>query len=237
MKTQLKLKQLAMAMLAVLSLSSCLDSDDPSFQIAPTVALVYQETSRSGEEGDYMYMERFKPYFQIAANYEMLNCQGTGDGGIIMMSPMEGSYNLMYESTNSLSLTYPAGIYTFTAKHSEEETASCRATLAGDTIGYINVKKLEYANNEIVAQFDEAKNADVYLVAIGKSGNEVLPLYSKTFNQYPNNGEVKISITDEIKETYGLEENCVIYVGAYSLNSAGYVQVFAVNPDQKIPMR
>lgn len=230
MKHYSRLKTMLVASVAALTLSSCLDTDDPEFAIYAYTGFVYQESTKLGEDD---YSHRFAPYFRIGGdgNYTISDLQGQGGPmGLVTMTPVEGSYNLMYESSEILSSTYPEGTYTFTATSAEGEVAQCQVTLTeGDTLGYINVTELKYENGKITAKFDEVKNADVYLVGL-RNPDGILPVYSEEEQTYPASG-IEFELTDSEKEALG-NDTYELFVGAYAIGGTTnqqYVQVFAAS--------
>ena len=232
MKTTRTLSRLLLAfVLAPFALTSCLDTDDPAFEIGTAAAIVYQKTERSasGTDGQFTDTYYYTPYFQIGNyNYAITSCTCSGgNAGIITMSPMSGMGYLFYESEAMPSSTYPQGTYTFTAISDEGETAQCQATISAcDPIGYLNVTELSYSDGQITAKWDKATNADVYVVGLRREG-EILPVYSRQYTdaQYSAEG-VKVDISSaSISGTFE------VIVGAYATASTAYgdvAQIFTV---------
>lgn len=224
----MKLKQMMAICVALFTFSSCLNSEDPAFQIAST-AFVYQTTTRTqtGSE-EFEDNMRYVPYFQVYSNYQMSQCMCTSsNGSAIFMSPMSNSQNLIYESsTSNYSTQYPAGTYTFTATNSEgEQTTTATSIKESDPLGYINVTELKYENGKITAKWDKVTNATAYAVAIGKAG-EILPRYTKEFESYPESG-VNFDFSNE---TTKLEAGTYkLYVIAYLISNN---QLMIMSPSQ-----
>ena len=232
MKTTRTLSRLLLAfVLAPFALTSCLDTDDPAFQIAAAAAIVYQETSPDpdGTEGPLTETYTYTPYFQIGNyNYAITSCNCTGGPeGNIPMTAMAGMSYFFWESDASSTRNYPADTYTFTATSDEGETAQCQATISAcDPIGYLNVTELSYSDGQITAKWDKATNADVYIVGLRRVG-EILPVYSRQYTdaQYSAEG-VKVDISSaSISGTFE------VIVGAYATVSTAYgnvAQIFTV---------
>ena len=230
MKTMMKLKQLMAICVALFTFSSCLESEDPAFQIVPASAFVYQVTENLGSDEQPEYSARYMPYFQIYSNYQMSQCLCTSsNGNVVLMSPVSNSQNLMYASSSiNYSTEYPAGTYTFSATNAEGEQASYTVTISNveKTLGYINVTELKYENGKITAKWDKVDNATAYAVAIGKSG-DILPLYAKEFETYPESG-VEFEFSNETEK---LESGTYkLYVVAYLISNN---QLQIMSPSQE----
>ena len=88
----MKLKQLMAICVALFTFSSCLESEDPAFQIVPASAFVYQVTEKAGSDEQPEYNARYMPYFQIYSNYQMSQCLCTSsNGNVVLMSPVSNS--------------------------------------------------------------------------------------------------------------------------------------------------
>lgn len=209
-------------MLAPVALTSCLDTDDPAFEIGTAAAIVYQETTRTPSETEGQFTETYSytPYFQIGNyNYAIASCSCTSNtANSIHMSPMSGMGNLFWETDAIEFETYPAGTYTITATSDEGETAQCYITVpACDPIGYLNVTELSYSDGQITAKWDKATNADVYVVGLRREG-DIVPVYSRQYTdaQYSAEG-VKVDISSaSISGTFE------IIVGAYAIADNAY---------------
>jgi hypothetical protein len=78
MKTILNLKQYVILLVAAFAMTSCLDSDDPAFQVAGTgyVIQTISEQTASGEE-EATITSRFTPIILAGANEPMTKCKSS----------------------------------------------------------------------------------------------------------------------------------------------------------------
>ena len=103
MKTILNLKQYVILLVAAFAMTSCLDSDDPAFQVAGTgyVIQTISEQTASGEE-EATITSRFTPIILAGANEPMTKCSVKAPGGeSILMTQLDGYSGITWVSNTS----------------------------------------------------------------------------------------------------------------------------------------
>ena len=238
MKTQSRLTKLFVAIAALFTFSSCLDTDDPAFGISGISYYVYQQTVRTGgtagPNGETGYTDRhyFLPIIQVATNdiASSLTCQSTS--GVVTMEPVEGYSNILWATRFSSTLmtgTFPAGTYTIQATNADAEVATYQFSIPDmDPLGYIEITEAPAcADGRISVKWAKVDNADEYAVYLFELSEELKPNSSTdpmSAASYDGNG-IEFSIAADDMERYGLESGtqyrvCVVAVSSSSSTSS-----------------
>lgn len=90
MKTILNLKQYVILLVAAFAMTSCLDSDDPDFQVVGTGYVIQSVSEVPGEEETTTIRSKFTPVIYAGANEPMTKCSVKAPGGeSILMTQIE----------------------------------------------------------------------------------------------------------------------------------------------------
>ena len=187
MKTFLNLKQYLILFAAIFSLTSCLKSDDPDFQIYGGACVKQEVTKIPGVDGEETtYSSKFTPLIFVRGyNYEQItNC--TVSGGTTMIMGKVDDYGYIWRtSIISSSTDFPTGTYVVTATSVEGEQAQTSASFSSSSQTMKN--KLEgsinYSNNKLTFEFNKVENATAYLV-VAKSSLDATFFEFATIQEY-----------------------------------------------------
>ena len=158
-------------------MTSCLDSDDPAFQVAGTgyVIQTISEQTASGEE-EATITSRFTPIILAGANEPMTKCSVKAPGGeSILMTQLDGYGGITWVSNTSYGsemdkLPVPSGTFTICAYYQEVERALGVAVINNTTEMKAKLKgDVEFKDSKITATFNKVEGATDYLVMIKKS--------------------------------------------------------------------
>ena len=81
MKTILNLKQYVILLVAAFAMTSCLDSDDPDFQVVGTGYVIQSVSEVPGAEETTTIRSKFTPVIYAGANEPMTKCSVKAPGG------------------------------------------------------------------------------------------------------------------------------------------------------------
>lgn len=231
MKTFLNLKQYLILFAAIFSLTSCLKSDDPDFQIGGGACVKQEVTKIPGVDGaEATYSSRFTPLIFVQGyNYEQItSC--TVSGGTTMLMGKVDDYGYVWQTTMlSSSPDFPNGTYVITATNVEGEQTQTSASFSSSSQTMKN--KLEgsitYASGKLTFEFNKVENATAYRVMAKRSLSdatyfEFIPIQDYTEAQI-STGELsleKSSIDSKITQTGNYD---LITVAVVSSNSGNLV--------------
>lgn len=230
MKTILNLKQCLILFAAVFSLTSCLKSDDPDFQIYGGACVKQELTKISGVDGEEAtYSSKFKPLIFIRGyNYEQItNCTVSGGTGTTMLMGKVDDYGYIWQtSVISSSTDFPNGTYVVTATDVEGEQAQTSASFSSSSQTMKN--KLEgsiaYESNKLTFEFNKVENATAYIV-VAKSSSDATFFEFTTIQEYTeaqiSNGALsleKSSIDSKITQAGKYELTTIAIVSSNSGN-------------------
>lgn len=194
MKTFLNLKQCLILFAAVFSLTSCLKSDDPDFQIAAT-GYINQTVTEEGEGEDATTTNRFSPVIIVYGNGYIKSCTASGSSSGIMIPTKLDDYGANWQITSSSSQSsseLPKETYSISATNTDGDpatfslsfssiTKSMKGKLKGDIVYDSQTKKLTF-------NFDKVENATEYLLIARTSGSASL-YQSAVIESYTAEGE------------------------------------------------
>ena len=176
MKTFLNLKQYLILFAAIFSLTSCLKSDDPAFQIYADGYVEQEVTERpgSGDGEPSTYSNQFTPVLRVQSyDYEpIVTC--TVSGGTIMMSKVNEYGGIVWLSTFATpSAELPKNTYSITAINADNESAPASVSFSSITKemkGKLN-GSIDYdrENKKLSFSFNKVENATEYLVIARES--------------------------------------------------------------------
>ena len=224
MKHYSRLKTMLVASVAALTLSSCLDTDDPDFAITGGNAYMLQETD-SVSSGLYY---RFLPVIQVMANDAIADYSCSVPSIYPLEMEYVPNYYNMYIRTEYSSAymvsEYPSGNYTVQVANEAGETASYTfsfpAVGESDLLGYIEITEAPtFENGRLSVAWAEVENADMYYVYIFERGEELYPVYISariSATSYDGDG-ASFTIDQDDMELYGLQSGtqynvCVVAV-------------------------
>ena len=179
MKTILNLKQYVILLVAAFAMTSCLDSDDPDFQVVGTGYVIQSVSEVPGEEETTTIRSKFTPVIYAGANEPMTKCSVKAPGGeSILMTQIEnfgGYYWLSNFSYNSSMDKLPSGTFKITSYNQEEEPAQGVAVINNTTEMKAKLKgNVEFKDAKITATFNKVEGATDYFVMIKKSSSSTL---------------------------------------------------------------
>lgn len=236
MKTILNLKQCLILFAAVFSLTSCLKSDDPDFQIFPGGYVIQEVTEIPGGEGeDATYSDRFAPYVIAQAyNYEQIaSCSASGGGSTMLMSKADQYGYVWITSIPTYSSAFPKDTYTIQATNAEGEIATNSVSfnlitkqMKGKLKGGIN-----YDSNtkKLSVEFNKVENATEYIVTASTSSDANLlnTYFIATYTESQISGSLSLEESSfaknlEAGETYYLSTAAII--GSSSTGNISVIQ-------------
>ena len=232
MKTFLNLKQCLILFAAVFSLTSCLKSDDPDFQIVAGGYLqqVVNETSNPGQEGEEPTITvsyEFTPYCLVQSSEAMTDCKATGSSGIMSMQQITP---YAYQTRSSTSTPdYSKISYSIIASNASGESAS--TTVSYQSLDKVMESKFESTisfegGKGLTVEFNKVKNATAYMVLAKKTTSETLYdgatiVAEFTESDLTNTRELTINEATVAKNleagSYILETAAVINVSSYGI--------------------
>ena len=228
MKTILNLKQYVILLVAAFAMTSCLDSDDPAFQVAGTgyVIQTISEQTASGEE-EATITSRFTPIILAGANEPMTKCSVKAPGGeSILMTQLDGYSGITWVSNTSYGSEMdklPSGTFTITAYNQEEEPAQGVAVINNTTEMKAKLKgDVEFKDSKITATFNKVEGATDYLVMIKKSRSSIF-YTSITVANYSATELEKADWTVTIDESTYSSKVSSLEAGSYFLTIAAAV--------------
>lgn len=222
MKTFLNLKQYLILFAAVFTMSSCLDSDDPDFQVAG-VGYVVQVNSGTTSS--------FFPMVQIYANEGMTGGCEVTNGNIKVDLEDMGNTNKMYLQTNvgiqsmlaNSDLTKVTGQYTIKALNGSGESATGWLSLSASKSMGILKGGVEIDGQTINAYFNLVDDADYYYVFLEKE--EYQPYSVSEKNSWSVTELKKATIVTEegeYKDCYKLSVSLSNIIGSNELTAGRY---------------
>ncbi len=186
MKTILNLKQCLILFAAVFSLTSCLKSDDPAFQIfadgyVKQDVTEHQTPGGDGEEPTVTYTNEFEPVIRVQPyNYDPItSCTVSGGGSLITMRAVSEYGGILWISTSATSSsTLPTSSFSVSAANGKNETASTTvsfSSLSKEMKGKLN-GEIEYdsQNKQLTFSFNKVENATEYIIIARESKNNSL---------------------------------------------------------------
>lgn len=168
MKT-LNLKQYLVLFAAIFSLTSCLKSEDPAFQIVATGYI--NQTVTEGNEGE-ANTNQFMPVITVQSygSYEpIVSCSASGG---ILMSKISETNGLLWVSTYTTpSLELPKDTYNISAMNADNEPASTSVSFSSITKEMKDKLNgnIKYDGKILSFTFSEVGNADQYIVIARES--------------------------------------------------------------------
>lgn len=180
MKTFLNLKQYLILFAATLSLTSCLKSDDPDFQIIAAGYInqvVNEHTVGEGEEAEVTKISLFTPILCIHGNDYISSCSVTASSTLMSTRKLD-DYGAVWLSEGRPSEKLPTDAITVSATNAEGETASFSFSFTSSIKEMQDklVAPIRYnsATKKIEFGFNKVGNATEYLVIIRESKNASL---------------------------------------------------------------
>lgn len=227
MKTFLNLKQYLILFAAIFSLTSCLKSDDPDFQVAGA-GYVVQVNSNSTSS--------FFPMVQIYANDYMTGGCSVTNGNVNIDLVDMGNTNKQYLKTNvsmqsmlaNSDLTKVTGQYTITAQNGSGEQATSWLSLsASKPMGILKGDIAIDDDGTITAYFNIVDEADYYYIFLQKEDYD----FNKYGSKYWSEAELKkgeLVIEGEYKDCYKVTTSINSLVGTSTELATGkYILVTA----------
>lgn len=177
MKTFGKLKLLAIGVLLMAGMSSCLKSSDPGFGIAPYLAYI--------EQDGHGKSARFMPAMQLFGNQpidvSLASPVCKFENNNYMFQAVAGSNNTLLELTSSMNPpvdTVKSWICSITAvsKTEEPEQASTSFSFrAKKALGEFDVESLAYSgtDSKVTGEWKKVENAEEYILVYRESSNRM----------------------------------------------------------------
>lgn len=229
MKTLLTLKRLCMWAILPLVVSSCVDSDDPSFSVNYNGYIVQQNE----DHGEGRIETRFAPYIAVAPYYyddALSNVTLSRDGDSYYMAKVN---DYLYETRLRWTTSIPNGTYTLSAQNVEGEVYTTNVILNGDKkLGVLNVKEFTYqANGGISASWDAVDNATTYGLMLcvqitdEQTGVTSFPWANRQYLRWPN-GATITSGNFEFTGNYSAEVGTLIQVAVVAV----YQNIYLIGP-------
>ena len=234
MKTILNLKQYVILLVAAFAMTSCLDSDDPDFQVAGTGYIAQTNNGSSS---------KFFPIVTISANEPMSGgCQVSNGKTNVSLKDIEGYAKQAVQTDVSTQeilakdLTEVTGQYTIKATNSAGENAESWFSLSAS-------KGMEPLESEIVcgedgkitAYFKVAKEADYYYIFLQKdrydltkyglkywSETELKKAPLETEGQYKDYYKLTLNVSDLLSGSVELTAGRYRVVTAAAITSTTY---------------
>lgn len=173
MKTILNLKQYVILLVAAFAMTSCLDSDDPDFQVVGTGYIAQVNSSSTS---------KFFPIVTISANEPMSGgCQVSNGKTNVSLKDIEGYAKQAVQTDVSTQemlakddLTEVTGQYTIKAVNSAGEVAENWFSLsASKEMGALDAKIECGADGKITAYFKLVEAADFYYIFLQKDSYDL----------------------------------------------------------------
>ena len=178
MKTFLNLKQYLILFAAIFSLTSCLKSDDPAFQIAATgyINQVVSENS-TGEGENVTITSEFTPILYVYGNEQISNCTVTMPGSLMSTKKLD-DYGMVWLSEGVVpSDKLPTDAIAISAANAEGDGASF-------SMSFTSAKEMKTKlispiacnpeTKELTFEFNKVENATEYLVVVRESRSATL---------------------------------------------------------------
>ena len=220
MKTFLNLKQCLILFAAVFSLTSCLKSDDPDFQIVAGGYVNQKVTEISGGEGEDVKIEsEFTPVVLVQGNEQIANC--TASGSKSMLLGKTNDYGTAWKTISATPFEeLPISTYTITGVNAEGKSASTYASFS-PTQGMKNKLKgdIDYNNGVLIFTFSKVENATAYLVIAKSSSNAT---YFESF-EIKGYTETEAKIGEELKLEESSIASKITVPGTYRITLAAVI--------------
>ena len=241
MKTILNLKQYMLLLAAAFAMTSCLDSDDPDFQILGSGYIQQTIVSNGSTENtedteDPTIISEFTPIIAASAYYGTINsCYVTSPSGskITMTQLTSNPYlwvtNTVYSSGSS---TLPSGTFQISATDPEGATSSLPISINNTTEMKTKlVGDIKFENNTITATFNEVKNATNYQVILKPKKSSVyfesLTIASYSASELKNtNWKVSINESTYSTKTQAIAEGTYVLVIAATINYSNSILLY-----------
>lgn len=241
MKTILNLKQYMLLLVAAFAMTSCLDSDDPDFQILGSgyiqqTIISDGSTENTEDTEDPTIISKFTPIIAASAYYGTINsCDVTSPSGSkIAMTQLTSNPYLWVTNTaySSGSSTLPRGTFQISATDPEGATSSLPISINNTTEMETKlVGDIKFENNTITATFNEVKNATNYQVILKPKKSSVY-FESLTIASYSaselKNADWKVSINESTysTKTQAIAEGTYVLAIAATINYSNSILLY-----------
>ena len=173
MKTFLNLKQYLILFAAIFSLTSCLKSDDPAFQIVAT-GYINQTVTETGEGENITEINKFSPVIIVYGNDYIASCSATGSSSGIMSSAKLDDYGANWQITSlQASSELPKETYSISATNADSDPATFSLSFNTTTQSMEGKLKgsIDYDSQakKLTFEFNKVKNATGYLLLLKSS--------------------------------------------------------------------
>lgn len=188
MKTILNLKQCLILFAAVFSLTSCLKSDDPDFQIYPGGYLEQSVTEIDGETPTIT--SKYTPIILVqSVNNDVIQSCTVSGPSTVMMDAVNGYNGLVWLSTMPVPTSeLPKSAYSIKASNTKGEEVTTSISFSSITTVMENelISPINYSGKKLTFSFNKVKNATAYILLSSPSRNasffqsSVLQVYTES---------------------------------------------------------
>lgn len=204
MKSILRLKQMAVVLLSVFVLTSCLKSEDDSFMIIGTGFYVQENVNDGVTITPHLLVQ------STSYNYPLLICSGKDDEGntFLFRKSTDSAYfhpNYTYVCTSGHTYNNVKNhTYTVTAQSTDQQVASTTITISATKPMSPLVSTLDYdaTKREVTAKFNKVDETDYYAIFLEDSPYAWSKIWGKTYTETDLGKLTDRTVTVEIPSNF-----------------------------------